>query len=64
VVREKIVEKPSGIKTVEVPKIVEVERIVTKHVHVPVDLNTWRVINADGSLGEPAPLHIVQGGKQ
>ena len=40
VVREKIVEKPTGIKTVEVPKIVEVERIVTKHIHVPVDVNT------------------------
>jgi hypothetical protein len=64
VVRERIVEKPTGVKTVEVPKIVEVERVITKHIHVPADVNTWRVINADGSLGDRAPLHVVQGGKQ
>ena len=65
VVKTVVVEKPSGIKTVEVPKIVEVERVVTKHIHVPVDVNTWRVVKPDGSLGDAvSPLHVVQGGKQ
>ena len=52
----------SLVKTVEVPK--EVVKTVTKHIHVPVDINTWRIVNRDGSLGdEVPPLHVVQGGK-
>ena len=49
----KTVEKPVGEKIVE--KRVDVpgpERIVVKHIHVPVDLTTNRVVNRDGTLGE------------
>jgi hypothetical protein len=52
----------SLVKTVEVPK--EIVKTITKHIHIPVDINTWRVVNRDGSLGdEVPPLHVVQGGK-
>ena len=33
-----------------------------QHIHIPVDINTWRVVNRDGSLGdEVSPLQVVQG---
>jgi hypothetical protein len=54
--------KVSLVKTVEVPK--EIVKTMTKHIHIPVDINTWRVVNRDGSLGdEVSPLHVVHGGK-
>jgi hypothetical protein len=54
--------KVSLVKTVEVPK--EIVKTITKHIHIPVDINTWRVVNRDGSLGdEVSPLHVVHGGK-
>jgi hypothetical protein len=57
---EKIVEKPV-FKTVEVPKVVEVIKTVTKHIHVPVDMNTHRIVNRDGSLSdEVSPLQVVK----
>jgi hypothetical protein len=63
VVRIKTVEKP-------VEKIVEKsvgvpgpEKIVVKHIHVPVDLATNRVVNRDGSLGEEIGLRAMRGGK-
>jgi hypothetical protein len=52
----------SLVKTVEVPK--EIVKTITKHIHIPVDINTWRIVNRDGSLGdEVSQLHVVQGGK-
>ena len=40
------------------------ERIVVKHIHVPIDVASGRVVNADGSLGETLGFRTVQGGKQ
>jgi hypothetical protein len=67
---EKIVEVEKHVvvdRPVIVEKRVDVpgpERIVVKHIHVPVDINTHRVVNADGTLGDAFPLHVVSGGKQ
>jgi hypothetical protein len=53
---EKIIEK-----LIDVPGP---ERIVVKHIHVPIDAASGRVVNTDGSLGETLGLRTVQGGKQ
>ena len=70
---EKRVEVPVEVEKhvfVDKPVIVEKpvpgpERVVIKHIHVPVDINTWRVVNRDGTLSDEviSPLHVVQGGK-
>jgi hypothetical protein len=68
IVVEKTVEKPVIVeKPVVVEKRVDVpgpERIVVKHIHVPVDITTNRVVNRDGTLSEEFGLRSVQGGKQ
>jgi hypothetical protein len=67
---EKIVEIEKHVvvdRPVVVEKFVDVpgpERVIVKHVHVPVDISTHRIINRDGSLGEEIGLRTVKGGKQ
>ena len=63
---EKIVEvaKPVFVdKPVIVEKRVDVpgpERIVVKHIHVPIDVASGRVVNTDGSLGETLGFRTVR----
>lgn len=61
VVKQVPVDRPIVVeRKVDVPGP---ERIVVKHIHVPIDAASGRLVNADGSLGETLGLRTVQGGR-
>jgi hypothetical protein len=66
---EKVVEVVKQVpidRPIVVEKLVNVpgpERTIVKHIHVPIDMSTGRVVNRDGTLGEEIGLRAVQGGK-
>ena len=61
VVKQVPVDRPIVVeRKVDVPGP---ERIIVKHIHVPIDAASGRLANADGSLGETLGLRTVPGGR-
>ena len=61
VVKQVPVDRPIVVeRKVDVPGP---ERIIVKHIHVPIDAASGRLVNADGSLGETLGLRTVPGGR-